>query len=46
MLTSTCSGDQQCWMEESLDFEEGEKLVYLKAVLAKTLRDNKFYVKQ
>ncbi|KAG4989381.1 hypothetical protein JHK82_031704 [Glycine max] len=38
VLTSTRGSDQRCWTEEAVDFEEAEKLVYLKAALAETLR--------
>ncbi|RDX75595.1 Cytochrome P450 86A1, partial [Mucuna pruriens] len=38
VLTATRGGDRRKWTEEAVDFEEAEKLVYLKAALAETLR--------
>ncbi|WVY93616.1 hypothetical protein V8G54_032704 [Vigna mungo] len=38
VLTSTRGGDRRRWTEEAVDFEEAERLVYLKAALAETLR--------
>lgn len=41
-ITSTRSGDQWHWTKEVMDFKEAEKFVYLKALLAEIVRDNKF----
>ncbi|XP_020224547.1 cytochrome P450 86A1 [Cajanus cajan] len=38
VLASTRGGDRRKWTEEALDFDEAEKLVYLKAALTETLR--------
>lgn len=38
VLAETRGGDSRRWTEEAVDFEEAEKLVYLKAALAETLR--------
>lgn len=41
-ITSTHSGDRWRWTKEVMDFKEAEKFVYLKALLAEIVRDNKF----
>ncbi|KAJ9172475.1 hypothetical protein P3X46_015707 [Hevea brasiliensis] len=38
VLEETRGNDHQKWLEEPLDFDEADKLVYLKAALAETLR--------
>ncbi|XP_011035187.1 PREDICTED: cytochrome P450 86A1-like [Populus euphratica] len=38
ILTETRGNDHQKWLGEPLDFDEADKLVYLKAALAETLR--------
>ncbi|CAL8999029.1 unnamed protein product [Prunus brigantina] len=38
VLKSTRGDDQRLWLEEPLVFDEADKLVYLKAALAETLR--------
>jgi fatty acid omega-hydroxylase len=38
VLAESRGGDCNRWTEEAVDFEEAEKLVYLKAALAETLR--------
>ncbi|KAJ1384194.1 Cytochrome P450 [Sesbania bispinosa] len=38
VLRETRGGERWRWMEEAVDFEEAERLVYLKAALAETLR--------
>ncbi|GLT48829.1 hypothetical protein SLA2020_224260 [Shorea laevis] len=38
VLRETRGDDQQKWQEEPLDFDEADRLVYLKAALAETLR--------
>lgn len=38
VLRNTRGDDHQKWLEEPLDFDEADKLVYLKAALAETLR--------
>lgn len=38
VLRRTRGGDKQKWVEEPLDFDEADQLVYLKAALAETLR--------
>ncbi|XP_027337467.1 cytochrome P450 86A1-like [Abrus precatorius] len=38
VLTATRGSDRRRWTEEAVDFEEADKLIYLKAALAETLR--------
>ncbi|KAF7816083.1 cytochrome P450 86A1-like [Senna tora] len=38
VLRETRGGDRRKWTEEALDFDEADRLVYLKAALAETLR--------
>ncbi|KAI9109141.1 hypothetical protein K1719_019764 [Acacia pycnantha] len=38
VLRETRGGDHRKWTEEALDFDEADRLVYLKAALAETLR--------
>ncbi|OAY61099.1 cytochrome P450 86A1 [Manihot esculenta] len=38
VLRETRGNDHQKWLEEPLDFDEADKLVYVKAALAETLR--------
>ncbi|OIW04357.1 hypothetical protein TanjilG_32549 [Lupinus angustifolius] len=38
VLKETRGGERRKWVEEPLDFEEADRLVYLKAALAETLR--------
>ncbi|XP_061358045.1 cytochrome P450 86A1-like [Gastrolobium bilobum] len=38
VLAETRGGERQRWVEEAVDFEEAERLVYLKAALAETMR--------
>lgn len=38
VLTESRGGDPEKWMEEPLTFDEADKLIYLKAALAETLR--------
>ncbi|CAL0335019.1 unnamed protein product [Lupinus luteus] len=38
VLADTRGEDREKWVEEAVDFEEAERLVYLKAALAETLR--------
>ncbi|KAK7275977.1 hypothetical protein RIF29_17105 [Crotalaria pallida] len=38
VLTASRGGEPRKWLEEPLDFDEADRLVYLKAALAETLR--------
>ncbi|MED6186371.1 hypothetical protein PIB30_066042 [Stylosanthes scabra] len=38
VLSQSRGGDRRRWVEEPLDFDEADKMVYLKAALAETLR--------